>query len=78
MRKTKYDPEIHVNLRTATTKGPIADVRGGDRRRLEVGVDARTGRPVYVLDRREVISQEDAWAMGTGADRLPAVSNIRK
>jgi len=78
MARKRYDPEYHQNLRIATTPGPIGDVRGGSRKRLEVGVDVRTGLPCYILDRRDVISQEDVFALGLGIDRLPAVSNIRK
>ncbi|MBT7080023.1 MAG: hypothetical protein HN929_00905 [Chloroflexi bacterium] len=77
MARMKYDPEYHKNLKVATTKGPLADVRG-DRRRLECGVDVRTGLPCYILDRKQVISQEDVWALGVGYDKLPSVSNIRK
>jgi hypothetical protein len=77
MAKQKYDPAIHKNLKIATTKGPIADVRG-NRRRLEHGVNIETGLPVYVLDRRDILTLEDVWALGAGYDRLPPVSNIRK
>jgi len=75
--KNRYDPEYHKNLKLANTKGPIASVRG-NRARLESGVDIRTGQPVYILDRRDVLTLQDVWALSVGHDKLPPASNIRK
>jgi len=68
----KYNPEIHKNLRRATTR-----LKNGHR--LETAVDVSDNNAqVFVLDRREVLSLEDGYALSVGKERLPPPSNIRR
>ena len=68
----RYNPEIHRNLRPATTK-----LKNGHR--IETAIDiSNDNMQVFILDRREVLSLEDGFALSAFKDKLPPVSNIRK
>jgi hypothetical protein len=75
MRKNvKFDPEKH------RLAGPANNYTGmhPSLNRLEIAFDRKTGRQLYVLDRKEIISTEDAFALSTGRDRLKEITNIRR
>ena len=59
------------NLRPATNIPGLA-LREGHR--VEVAEHAETGEQVFVLDRHEIISAEDGFALSTGKDRMPSTS----
>ena len=55
------------NLKPAT-EIPGMPLKNGHR--LEVAEHFETGVQVFVLDRREIISPEDGFALGSGKDRI--------
>jgi len=65
----RYNPEIHKNLRPATSC-----LKNGHR--IETAIDISDGNvQIFILDRREVLSLEDGFALSAMKDRLPPVSN---
>jgi len=68
----RYDPARHRNLRPATDNHASSG-------RVEVAIDIVTGKQVFILDRKEVLSNEDGFAISTNRVKLPsAISNIRR
>lgn len=70
----RYDPDKH-RLAGPANKYPGMDPQ---LRRLEIAYDRKTNEMFYVLDRREIISDEDAWALSGGRDRLKPIYNLRR
>lgn len=70
----RFDPDKH------RLAGPANKYRGMDPelRRLEIAYDRRTNEMLYVLDRKEIISDEDAWALSGGRDKLKPLTNTRR
>jgi len=46
--------------------------------RLETAYDIKDQRNVFVLDRKEIISDEDAFALSSGKEQLKSLTNIRR
>lgn len=65
-RKSQYR-----NLRPATN---VPGLKLHDGHRVEVAEHVESGAQVFVLDRREIISDEDGFALSTGKDRMPPSS----
>jgi len=65
----------YKNLRPATN---VPGLILHDGHRVEVAENIETGEQVFVLDRHEIISAEDGFALSTGKDRIPATSSSYK
>ena len=68
----RFDRSQYRNLRLATN---VEGLKLNEGHRLEVAEHIVTGVQVFVLDRREIISAEDGFALGTGKDRIPPTSS---
>ena len=68
----RYDPERYVGLKPATT------IPGVGSRRVETATDRVTGRMVFVLDRKEILPEEDGFALSVGRDSIADISNLRR
>lgn len=71
MKGRRFNREEWRNLRPATDI-PGMTLREGHR--VEVAEHRVTGVQVFVLDRREIITAEDGFALSTGKDRMPPTS----
>jgi len=71
MKGKKFDRSQYKNLRPATK---VEGMELHEGHRLEVAEHREKGNQVFVLDRREIISAEDGFALGTGKDKIPPTS----
>jgi hypothetical protein len=67
----RFKMSEYKNLQPATNI-PGMPLREGHR--IEVAEHRESGAQVFVLDRREIISTEDGFALSTGKDKLPPTS----
>lgn len=71
----RFNRSEYVNLRPATNIPGMKLIEG---HRLEVAEHREKGNQVFVLDRREIISAEDGFALGSGKDKIPPTSGSYK
>lgn len=67
----RFDRNLYKNLRPATN---IPGLKLHEGHRVETAEKISDGTQVFVLDRREIISAEDGFALSTGKDRIPPTS----
>ena len=67
----RFKRSEYRNLRPATD---IPGMPLNEGHRLEVADHRESGAQVFVLDRREIISAEDGFALGSGKDKTPPTS----
>jgi len=65
LEKRKFDPEIHLNPTRATSEK--WDHTGG---RVETVINKNTGQQQFVLDRKQILSTEDGFALSVYRDKL--------
>jgi hypothetical protein len=70
----RFDPSRHVNLQRANSYSGMHP----ELYRLETAYDIKDQRNVFVLDRKEIISDEDAFALSSGKEQLKSLTNIRR
>ena len=61
----------YTNLRPATNIPGMKLIEG---HRVEVAEHRESGAQIFVLDRREIISAEDGFALSTGKTKIPPTS----
>lgn len=67
----RFHREQYTNLRPATNIPGMKLIEG---HRVEVAEHRISGAQVFVLDRHEIISAEDGFALSTGKDKIPPTS----
>jgi hypothetical protein len=67
----RFDRNLYKNLRPATSVPGLKLIEG---HRIEVAEHLETGVQVFVLDRKEIISAEDGFALSTGKVKMPPTS----
>ena len=68
----RFDKSKYKNLRPATN---VPGMKLHDGHRIEAAVHRESGKTVFVLDRHEILSNEDGLALSLGKDRLPPSSS---
>ena len=71
----RFDRSQYKNIRLATN---VPGLTLNEGHRLETAEHVESGAQVFVLDRREIISAEDGFALGTGKDKIPPTSGSYK
>jgi hypothetical protein len=67
----RFDRSQYKNLRPATNVPGLKLIEG---HRVEVAEHIVTGHQIFVLDRHEIISAEDGFALSTGKVKIPPTS----
>ena len=67
----RFKIEEYRNLRPATNIPGMKLIEG---HRVEVAENLETGEQVFCLDRHEIISAEDGFALSTGKMKIPPTS----
>jgi len=72
--KMKFDSEKYRII------GQANQYAGMDKnlKRLEIAIHKVTGEQVFVLDRKEIISDEDGFALSFGREKLKSLTNLRR